>query len=158
MTIHSRKPLLLLAGLAALIFPISTLSWSLSRKPPSPEFKPAEKGWWEVQDGILARWCSNKYPCPQTKALLKNSWRLHVWCRSSDCGNISAYANIYDGKIIVANDATTAIADFGDKLILTFTSETKGTAVRLVRFSATGGTKNRFPLILPSGALSEKPK
>jgi len=143
-----RKYFVMLGVLLVGITPLAIFTHGMTKQPTVTQFKPADKGWWEVDNGILARWCNKTYKCPNTPGMLKNTYRLHVWCRDSDCGNILAYANIYDGKIIIANESAQGIADRGDQLILSFTTNAGGTAVRLVRFQATGGTKNQYPLII----------
>lgn len=145
-----KKYLIMLGVLFVCITPLAIFTFNMSSKPSVTEFKPAEKGWWEVQPGVLARWCNDKYQCPETPGMLKNTHRLHVWCKDSDCGNILAYVNIYDGKIIIANESAQGIADRGDQVILSFTTNAGGSAVRLVRFYADEvGTKNLYPLINP---------
>jgi len=139
----------MLGVLFVFITPLAILTYGMSSKQTVTEFKPTDKGWWEVQPGVLARWCDGNYKCPETPGMLKNTYRLHVWCKDSDCGNILAYVNIYDGKIIVANESAQGIADRGDQLILSFTTNAVGSAVRLVRFHADEkGTKNLYPLII----------
>ena len=143
----------MIAALLATVVPVAIFTFGLKPKAQvATEFKPAEKGWWQVDEGIYAQWCSDKHSCPPTPGMLDNTYRLHVWCRDSDCGNINAFANIYNGKIIVASESAQGIADRGDQLILSFTTNAKGTAVRLVRFVAQGGTKNLYPLILRTNA------
>lgn len=147
-----KKQLMLLTALLVMTVPIATFTVGMRPTETTQEFVPSKEGWWQVQEGILARWCSEQYPCPDTPGMLKNTHRLHVWCKDSDCGNILAYANIYDGKIIIANESAQGIADRGDQLILSFTTNASGSAVRLVRFQATGGTANLYPLILRTNA------
>ena len=143
-----RKYLIMIAVLVAAVTPMAFFTFGFKPKVNVSELKPPDDGWWEVQDGILAKWCSTKHKCPDTPGMLKNTHRLHVWCKDSDCGNILAYVNIYDGKIIIANESAQGIADRGDQLILSFTTNATGTAARLVRFQATGGTNDIYPLIL----------
>ena len=130
------------------ITPLAIFSFGMRDNVAVTKFNPSEKGWWEVDEGIFAQWCNNKHKCPDTPGMLKNTYRLHVWCKDNDCGNITAFANIYNGKIIVSTESANSIADRGDQLILSFTTDATGNAVRLVRFSAEGGTDNPYPLIL----------
>lgn len=115
----------------------------------SNEFQPHKDGWWELTPGVYGKWCKDKEQCPSIKTPYDNNWRLLVWCKSNSCGDIHATINIYKNKYIVGNSSVSAIANHGDKVILTFSSDLGGEA-RLVRFSTLGGTKNTFPVITGS--------
>lgn len=102
------------------------------------------EGWWEPKKGIFVRWCkdaSYRYPakgdCPRTDSYLDTVWRLMVWCRDRRCGDIYAKINLFqgsDGPVIGwTND--TAYGDYGQKVILTFQTNSNASYARLVEFS-----------------------
>ena len=139
--------LLLLASSGILGISIATFVGVMSpAQKVTKEFKPREKGWWQLEDGVFARWCDEKFSCPETSGYGNHNWRLLVWCKESDCGTITASANIIQDKIIVANTVDTAIAYRGDKVILTFSHQTNGSA-RLIRFKTEDGARNTFPIL-----------
>jgi hypothetical protein len=95
------------------------------------------EGWWEAENGIFIRWCTNQNPCPNTQSISDYTWRAMVWCRDRACGDIYARMNILRGETVVGWTNDTAYGDIGQKVVLTFGSYTKGEG-RIVEFNARG--------------------
>ena len=95
------------------------------------------EGWFEVQNGIYARWCADS--CPATQAYMDYAWRLEVWCKERACGDIYARINIQDGASgpVVGWTNDSGYGDIGQKVILTFQSATNGNA-SITEFRARG--------------------
>jgi len=86
------------------------------------------EGWFPVQDGILARWCTKT--CRGSETYMDYAWRLEVWCKERACGDIYARVNIQDGNKGPVVDWTnkTGYGDIGQRVVLTFQSATSGDA------------------------------
>ena len=108
------------------------------------EAKFKAEGWWERKPGIFVKWCKNassSYPkrgdCPYTDTYMDSVWRMMVWCKERRCGNIYAKINIIKGKDgpVMGWTNDTAFGDFGQKVILTFQTNSNGDRARLVEFT-----------------------
>ncbi len=109
------------------------------------EAKFKAEGWWQPKKGIFVRWCKNasgRYPekgdCPRTDTYLDTVWRMMVWCRDTRCGDIYAKINLSqtNGGPVIGWTNDTAYGDYGQKVILTFQSNSKARYADLVEFSA----------------------
>ena len=103
------------------------------------EAKFKAEGWWEAQNGIFIRWCGSSNPCPgpTSNGYSDYTWQAMVWCKEHACGDIYARLNILNGETIVGWTNETAYADYGQKVVLTFGSSTRGSG-RIVEFIARG--------------------
>jgi hypothetical protein len=97
------------------------------------EAKFKAEGWWEQKPGIFVRWCSKGPYCPGKRSYQDYSWRAMVWCKERACGNIYAKLNIIQNDIVVGWTNETAYGGYGQKVVLTFGSSTRGSG-RLVEF------------------------
>ena len=98
------------------------------------EAKFKAEGWWEQKPGIFVRWCGGEDPyCPGKRSYQDYSWRAMVWCKERACGNIYAKLNILQNDIVVGWTNETAYGGYGQKVVLTFGSSTRGSG-QLVEF------------------------
>ena len=96
------------------------------------------EGWWEQEPGIFVRWCGGKYAsCPGKESYQDYSWRAMVWCKERACGDIYARLNISQNGTVVGWTNETAYGGYGQKVVLTFGSHTRGSG-RIVEFNARG--------------------
>ncbi|MDA9587373.1 hypothetical protein N9R98_00795, partial [bacterium] len=98
------------------------------------EAKFKAEGWWEKEPGIFMRWCGDEHPyCPGKRSYQDYSWRAMVWCKERACGNIYAKLNILQNGTVVGWTNETAYGGYGQKVVLTFGSSTRGSG-QLVEF------------------------
>ena len=96
------------------------------------------EGWWEQEPGIFVRWCGGKYAsCPGKESYQDYSWRAMVWCKERACGDIYARLNISQNGTVVGWTNETAYGGYGQKVVLTFGSHTRGSGT-IVEFNARG--------------------
>ena len=95
------------------------------------------EGWWQQQPGIYVRWCTDKNPCPYTKSYQDYTWKAMVWCKERACGDIYARMNISQNGTVVGWTNETAYGGYGQKVMLTFGSYTRGQG-HIVEFRARG--------------------
>ena len=85
------------------------------------------EGWYEVQDGIFLTHCSNIHcPGPTSNGYSDYIWRYMVWCKERACGDIYARLNITQNGVVVGWTNDTAYGGYGQKVVLTFGSSTRG--------------------------------
>jgi len=96
------------------------------------------EGWWAEQPGIFVRWCS-KVPCPgpTSNGYSNYTWRAMVWRKERACGDIYAGLNILNDGTVVGWTNDTAYVGYGQKVVLTFGSSTRGKG-QLDEFKARG--------------------
>ena len=96
------------------------------------------EGWWEQKPGIFVRWCGGKHGyCPGKESYQDYSWRVMVWCKERACGDIYAKLNISQNGTVVGWTNETAYGGYGQKVVLTFGSYTRGNG-QIVEFNARG--------------------
>ena len=102
------------------------------------EAKFKAEGWYERQDGIFVTHCDNIYcPGPTSNGYSKYTWRYMVWCKERACGDIYAKLNITQNGVVVGWTNDTAYGGYGQKVVLTFGSSTRGKG-SIVEFIARG--------------------
>ena len=102
------------------------------------EAKFQAEGWWEQEPGIFVRWCGGDYGyCPGKASYQDYTWRAMVWCKERACGDIYARLNISQNGTVVGWTNETAYGGYGQKVVLTFGSHTRGSG-RIVEFNARG--------------------
>ena len=111
-------------------------------KKAAAEAKFKAEGWWEAKPGIFIRWCGNgsnhpTCPGPRGNGYSDYVWRAMVWCKERPCGDIYARLNISNGGTVVGWTNATAYGGFGQKVVLTFGSSTRGSG-EIVEFNARG--------------------
>jgi hypothetical protein len=109
-----------------------------AREKAAAETKFKAEGWYEEQDGIFVTHCSNIYcPGPTSNGYSKYTWRYMVWCKERACGDIYAKLNITQNGVVVGWTNDTAYGGYGQKVVLTFGSSTRGGG-SIVEFIARG--------------------
>lgn len=87
------------------------------------------EGWWEQKPGIFMRWCDREHPScpgPTSNGYSDYTWRAMVWCKERACGDIYARLNILQNGVVVGWTNDTAYGGYGQKVVLTFGSATRG--------------------------------
>ena len=91
------------------------------------EFK--RMGWWEVKDGIFARYCTNgPKPCSSAGVIGDASYVLvEIWCKERSCGDIYGRVNLLNSAgTVVGWTNDTGYGGYGQKVVLTFDSYRDG--------------------------------
>ena len=102
------------------------------------EAKFQAEGWWEQEPGIFVRWCGGEHGyCPGKASYQDYTWRAMVWCKERACGDIYARLNISQNGTVVGWTNETAYGGYGQKVVLTFGSYTRGSGT-IVEFNARG--------------------
>lgn len=97
------------------------------------------EGWWEADNGVFLRWCTDKNPCPGPagNGYSDYSWKAMVYCRDRACGDIYARLNIERDGVVIGWTNDTAYGDYRQKVVLTFGSDKRGNG-NIVQFKARG--------------------
>ena len=115
---------------------VSAQNAAAAKEKAATEAKFKAEGWWEPQPGIFLTWCKNVYcPGPTSNGYSDYTWRAMVWCKERACGNIYARLNITQNGTVVGWTNDTAYGGYGQKVVLTFGSSTRGNG-SIVEFKA----------------------
>ena len=91
------------------------------------EFK--RLGWWEQENGIYARYCTNgPKPCSRAGVIGSASYVLvEVWCKEKACGDIYGRVNLLNNSgTVVGWTNDTGYGGYGQKVVLTFDTYREG--------------------------------
>ena len=77
------------------------------------------EGWWEQEDGVFVRWCTNT--CSNEAVIGSSRYSLmEVWCKERACGDIYAQVNFERNGTTVGWTNDTLYLGYGSKGVLTF--------------------------------------